>query len=250
MMIKDDLMQALDPVLFASEQLGFEPDKWQADVLRWDGKRLLLNCCRQSGKSTTAAILALHRALFYPKSLILLISPSLRQSSELGKKITDEIAKLEIQPKRLENNKLSLQLENRSRIICLPSSESTIRGYSEVDLIIEDEASRVSDELYYSCRPMLAVSNGKLILMSTPLGKRGHFHAAWENGGESWERVKITADEVSRISKEFLEDEKEALGEWWFSQEYLCQFRENVDQLFTYDQVMKAFDNDLKPLVL
>ncbi len=249
-MLADDLKQALDPVEFARQGLGFEPDKWQQDALRWQGKRMLLNCCRQSGKSTTAAILALHRAIFYPGSLILLVSPSLRQSSELFKKVTGELDKLESQPKRLENNKLSLTLENKSRIASLPSSEATIRGFSGANIIIEDEASRVGDELYFAIRPMLAVSDGKLILMSTPFGKRGHFFESWENGGDTWERIKITADDCSRISQEFLDDELEALGEWWFSQEYRCEFRENVEQLFTYEQVMKAFDNDLEPLII
>ena len=75
-MLAGNLVQALDPVAFAREALSFIPDPWQAQALRWSGKRLLLNCSRQSGKSTTAAILALHRALFYPASLVLLVSPS------------------------------------------------------------------------------------------------------------------------------------------------------------------------------
>jgi len=83
-----DLELALDPVLFARE-LGFNPDPWQAKVLRWTETRLMLNCSRQSGKSTTAAIVALHRAIYYTKSLVLLVSPSLRQSSELFRKVNE-----------------------------------------------------------------------------------------------------------------------------------------------------------------
>ena len=249
-MMASDMKQALDPVEFARQSLKFEPDPWQSKVLRWTGKRLLLNCCRQSGKSTTAAILALHRAIFYPGSLILLVSPSLRQSSELFRKVTDELNKLKTQPDKTENNKLSLALKNGSRIVSLPGTEATIRGFSGADLICQDESARVSDELYYSIRPMLATSGGRLILMSTPFGKRGHFFHEWTEGGPVWERIETKASDCPRISQEFLDDELQSLGEWWFSQEYLCQFRENVDQLFTYEQVMKAFDNDLEPLIL
>ena len=74
-----------DPVKLAAA-LGLVPDPWQSEVLRSDSRRLLLNCCRQSGKSTTTAILALHRALYAPESLILMVSPGLRQSGELFKK--------------------------------------------------------------------------------------------------------------------------------------------------------------------
>jgi len=95
---------------------------------------------------------------------------------------------------------------------------------------------------------MLAVSGGKLILMSTPFGKRGHFFEEWQNGGESWERIKITADDCPRIGQDFLNDERRALGEWWYRQEYYCEFSETVDQIFTYDQVTGALSDDLEPL--
>ena len=248
-MLAKDLTLALDPVAFARVALSFNPDPWQEQALRWSGKRLLLNCSRQSGKSTTAAILALHKALFYPDSLILLVSPSLRQSGELFRKVADFLKALEIQPRLLEDNRLSLTLTNKSRIVSLPGREQTIRGFSGANLIIEDEAARVADELYYSVRPMLAVSGGRLILMSTPFGKRGHFFKEWTKGGPTWERIEITALDCPRISKNFLEEERAALGDWWYRQEYLCEFVETTDQVFSYDLVHSAID-DIEPLFL
>jgi hypothetical protein len=247
-MFKNDLIMALDPVYLFRECLQVEPDGWQKQILRFTGKRLIMNCSRQSGKSTTSAVLALYRAMYYPNNMILLISPSLRQSSELFRKVAGMLKTLKQQPKRVEDNKLSLVFANGSRIVSLPSSEATIRGFSGVNLIIEDEASRVDDSLYYSIRPMLAVSDGTLILMSTPWGKRGHFFHEWTEGGSVWERVMITADDCPRITREFLEEEKAALGDWWFSQEYYCEFRDTTDQLFHYDTVMQAFDDQIEPL--
>lgn len=237
---------ALDPVAFA-ESLGFAPDSWQANVLRSTGKRLLLNCSRQAGKSTTAAVLALHCAIYFQASLILLVSPSLRQSSELFRKVIEGLDKLPNKPEVKEDNKTTLTLGNGSRIVSLPGSEGTVRGYSGATLIIEDEASRVDDALYYSVRPMLAVSGGRLILMSTPFGKRGHFHAEWTGQG-SWGRVQIPATECPRISQAFLDEERAALGEWWFRQEYLCEFSETTDSLFSYEQISAAFDDKVQPL--
>jgi len=72
-------------------------------------------------------------------------------------------------------NEMSLQFPNGSRIVGLPGSEETIRGFSAVSLLLVDEASRVADELYMAVRPMLAASSGALWLMSTPCGKRGFF---------------------------------------------------------------------------
>jgi hypothetical protein len=247
-MLSKDLAWGLDPVTFAKEGLGFNPDPWQSQALRWSGRRLLLNCSRQAGKSTTTAALALHEALFYPNSLILLVSPSLRQSGELFRKVQDFLKDLDEQPQLIEDNRLSLTLVNKSRIVSLPGKEGTIRGFSGASLIVEDEASRVSDDLYFAVRPMLAVSGGRLILMSTPFGKRGHFFEAWTNGGDSWERIEITAHQCPRISPSFLEEERQALGDWWFRQEYLCQFVETVDQVFGYDLVNAAIDNKIRPL--
>jgi len=247
-MLSTDLEHALDPVLFAQDALDFNPDPWQEKALRWSGKRLLLNCCRQSGKSTTAAILGLHRALFYPDSLVLLISPSLRQSNELFRKVSEHLGRLATPPHKLEDNRLSATFANNSRIVSLPSSEGTIRGYSGAALIIEDEASRVPDELYIAVRPMLAVSGGRLILMSTPFGKRGHFFKEYTEAEFGWEQIKITAIGCPRISKEFLQEERASLGEWWFRQEYMCEFVETVDQIFPYDQVMSVLTDEVKPL--
>ncbi|VVB90737.1 Uncharacterised protein [uncultured archaeon] len=249
-MLSNDLRLALDAVAFAREALGFEPDPWQANVLRWNGKRLLLNCCRQSGKSSTAAVLALHRALYHPGSLILVVSPSLRQSGELFRKVTDFLSniKLEQQPLLKEDNRLSLTLDNNSRIVSLPSTETTVRGFSGASLIIEDEASRVPDELYYAVRPMLAVSGGRLILMSTPFGKRGHFFHEFVEGGEGWERISIPASECPRISQDFLKEEQATMPDFFFRAEYLCEFTETVDQVFSYEQVQGALSDDIEPL--
>lgn len=235
-----------DPVFFAREQLGFAPDPWQERVLQSD-HNLLLNCSRQTGKSSTTAVLALHRAVYYPRSLVLLVSPSLRQSSELFRKVTDFLSLLPVRPRLTEDNKLSLRFANGSRIVSLPSSEGTIRGYSGASLIMMDEASRISDDLYRAMRPMLAISRGQLILMSTPFGRRGFFFDEWQNG-QGWERIAITADQCPRISKAFLAEERAALGEWWFRQEYENVFVETVDQLFTFESIQAALSDDVRPL--
>jgi hypothetical protein len=239
-----DLTLGLDPVAFASE-LGFICDNWQAMVLRSNSKRILLNCSRQSGKSSTAAILALHETLYHAKRLVLLISPSLRQSNELFRKVTDFSNKLPTKPKLIEDNKLSCTFENYSRIVSLPSSEATIRGFSGANLIIEDESARVSDDLYRAIRPMLAVSDGRLILMSTPFGKRGHYYHEWTEGDE-WEKVEIKADDCSRISRDFLESERRSLGDWWFKQEFMCEFMESADSAFRNDDIQRMFEENIE----
>jgi hypothetical protein len=237
-----------DPSLFAREGLGLAPDAWQQQALAWSGRRLLLLCARQTGKSTTAAILALHTALYRPGSLTLLVSPSLRQSAELFRKVVDQVRQLHVPPRLTEDNRLSLTLANRSRVVSLPSSEATIRGYSKVDLLVEDEAARVDDALHHATRPMLAISNGRHILMSTPWGRRGHFFEAWQDGGPGWQRVKITADQCPRIAPEFLAEERASLPPWVYAAEWDCEFTDTELSAFDSALIAAALDDSVMPL--
>jgi predicted phage terminase large subunit-like protein len=217
-----ELANKSDPITWTSTKLGMELDPWQQAVLVSKSKRKALNCSRQSGKSTVAAIKALHFVLHNPGSLVILVSPSLRQSTELFHKVTTLYGKLDPKPKLVKYNETSLTLDSGSRIIALPDSEDKVRGYSNVDIIIEDEAAAVSDALYMAILPMLAVSNGEMILLSTPRGKVGHFYEAWS--GQGWEKTQVPCEMVPRIVPQFLEDMKKKMGTRIFSQEFECQF--------------------------
>ncbi len=242
-----DLALSLDPTLLA-HKAGMIPDPWQADILRSDAQQIALLCSRQSGKSTTTSFIALHRALFHPASLILLLAPALRQSQELFRKLKVAYSPISQTVPLVEESALRLEFANESRIVCLPGSEKTIRGFSGASLLIVDEAARVKDALYQSIRPMLAVSKGKLILLSTPFGKRGFFHHEWDKGGTAWHRSKMTAYDCPRISPEWLEAERRSIGDWWFRQEYLCEFVDSVHSVFRYEDMQRALDSTVAPL--
>lgn len=217
------------------------PDPWQSDLLRSPSRRMLLLCSRQSGKSTTAAALALKSALLEVPSLILLLSPTLRQSGELFRdKVCRLYNRIGRTVKAVRESALSMELANGSRIISLPGDEETVRGYSGVSLLVIDEAARVPDELYYAVRPMLAVSGGRMICMSTPFGKRGWFFREWQSNGP-WKRVRVTADQCPRISPEFLAEEKSQLGGHWYAQEYCCEFADDSGvPLFPFEWLDRA----------
>jgi hypothetical protein len=238
-----NLKMGLDPVFWAKSALYFDPDSWQAEVLKSTSKRLLLNCSRQSGKSTITSILALHTAIYRPDQLILCLSPTLRQSSELFHNISLFFGQVPDIHSRSESA-LKLELENNSRIISLPGQEQTIRGYAGVDLLIVDEAARVSDDLYYSVRPMLAVSNGRLIALSTPFGNRGWFYESWVTQ-EPWQRWEIPASKCPRITEQFLQEERRVLGSYWFDQEYGCKFLDAQTQVFRREDVDAMFSEKI-----
>lgn len=243
-MLGTDLALALDPCMIA-RKVGVEPDRWQVEALRSKESRVLMNCTRQGGKSFVAAVLAVHAALYLAPSLTLLLSRALRQSQELFRKVLAIYRALDRPVPTEAESALRLELENGSRIISLPGIERTVRGFGGVNLLIVDEAARVPDELYFTCRPMLAVSGGRLVALSTPFGTRGWFYEAWRSE-EPWERYEVSATECPRISAEFLEEEKRNMGEWWYRQEYFCEFLDAETQAFTREDVDRALKEEIE----
>ena len=237
-----------DIVEFTRQRLGFDPNPLQASVLR-GGRRGIVNCTRQWGKSTVAAAKAVHRAFCQPDSLILVLSPSERQSGELMRKAEEFVSRMGIKVRGDGTNEISIAFPNRSRIVGLPHKEKTSRGFSKVSLMLIDEASRVEDKLYRAMRPTLAVGNGDLWLMSTPNGKRGFFHAEWTAGGEKWQRISATAEECPWIDPEFLDDERKSMTDAMFRQEYMCEFGEREGRAFSQESIDAAFQ-DFEPMVV
>jgi hypothetical protein len=194
-----------------------------------------------------AAVLAVWTALYHSGALVLLLSPSLRQSAELFKRCLG-IYRAVSRPIGAESESaLYLTLDNRSRIVSLPGKDATVRGFSGVDLLVIDEAARVPDELYLAVRPMLAVSSGRLIALSTPFGRRGWWYEAWR-AEETWERYEVPASACPRIPPTFLEEERRTLGAWWYGQEYCCEFVEALGSVFSTVSIEGAFTSEVTPL--
>lgn len=244
--LASDLLRSLDHAEIMREA-GMDPDPWQAQVLRSPARRMLLLCSRQAGKSTTCGSLAVGSALYDP-GLVLLVAPAQRQAIELFRKANETYHALSNVPRIVNESAMRLELANGSRIIALPGTEATIRGYSGAKTIIVDEAARVDDELMTALRPMLITTGGRLVALTTPYGKRGWFYEAWANGGDRWERTKVTADLCPRIDQDELEHQREELGDWRFRQEYFCEFVDVQSQFFASDLIEAAFTDEVAPL--
>jgi phage FluMu gp28-like protein len=245
--LTDDLACALDPVVFA-RSLGVEPDPWQAKVLRSPARQQILCCSRQSGKSTTVAILALHEAVYVPGSLVLVLGKVLQQARELFRKVMDLYARIEGDAPADVENRNTLELANGSRIVVIAAVEANIRGFSAVSLLLVDEAAWVPDLVYEALRPMLIVSGGRVVLLSTTNGRRGFFFQEWENGGADWQRTMITWQDCPRITPERIAQERRQIPASRFRAEYECQFVEVDDGAFAYDDVQAALSDDIVPL--
>jgi hypothetical protein len=216
------LALALDPSLVLTAQ-GLTPDPWQLEFLLDNSQRTLMLCSRGAGKSRTVSALAVHTALFQPRSLTLLVSRAQRQSLELFRYVKQGYNAVGRPIPAVKENETTLELANGSRVVALPGKEGTIRAYQGVGLLVLDEAARVPDDLHASVRPMLAVSKGRFVALTTPFGTRGWFYKEWTHG-TTHRKVRIPWQQCPRITADFIDEERRSFGEEWIQQEYETLF--------------------------
>ena len=231
-----------DPIPWAERIAGLTLDPWQCDVLLSVSPRLLLNATRQSGKSTVAALKAARTVL--EGGLAVVVSPSLRQSSFLFRKLSRHLVASEVAFRR--ETMTEVELVSGGLAVSLPGDRpAMLRGLSlrhdGPAVLIVDEASRVRDELWATISPMLAAAPAaQQILLSTPAGASGEFHRAWSSN-EDWERVQITADQCPRISAAHLAAERIRLGDALYRQEYFGAFVSAPGSVFDAEVLAHMF---------
>jgi len=236
-----DLAAGLSPVQFAAG-LGFEAEPWQRELLVSSARRLVLNCARQVGKTTIVATRALHTAVYRRDSLVLIFSPSQRQSDEMLLRIKAMYRTLG-RAKASKDSGSELLLENGSRILSLPGTEGTSRGFAAARLVILDEAARVDDEIFASVLPMVA-SDGALMALSTPWGRRGWFFELHQDVQNGWEKHKVTCYESGQYTPERIAEMKSTVGSFMFASDYECVFGDTDSQMFG-TEIVRACMSDL-----
>ncbi len=272
-----NLAEAISPAKYL-ERLGLDPFDWQEEVLNPDLRRVLMLCAMQTGKSTIVACKALNKAKHFPGALILVLSPSQDKSKEIMKKIEAMMVLDKQRPDLRYDSVFEKEFYNGSRIIALPGTEKSVRGYSGPKMIIVDEAARVLDETYRAARPMMVMADTELIALTTAYGKRGFFWNAWTEG-KHWRKVFVRVswdlkegkyfvpaapiEEAraywrergvslyysTRHDTEFLQEEyEEGGGELWIRQEYLCEFLNVTGGIFSDEDWEDSVDHDLEPL--
>lgn len=277
--LKMSLVFKLSPLEYI-KSLGFNPFEWQMDILESQHKRKHINGARQSGKSTLISSKPSHRAKFFPGSLSVVIAATEKQAVEDMGRIRDFMHRDQSYPKIERSSDSLIALENGSRVIVVPATETAARGYSSPDIIMLDEDSRIDDLVYKSgIRPMLT-DNAKceLLEISTPNGRIGHFYKA--SISDHWERFEIRAPwEIDGMNLVPAEPEAEyrarrkqkgirayysprhanyaeqqenlaEMSELMYRQEYLCDYVEPQGQAFSYDEIDSIFREGARPLDL
>lgn len=289
--LRDPLACVKDDPVALFKAGGIKPDPAQIELLNCKDRDILVLWTRQfAGKSATAAAIALHNALtdLGPQgrgSTTLIFSAGLRESKELLRKVrhlrygvlerhgfgphsvASDIGRYQAfasgsgwggvestDAEAITDSQTMIELENGSRIISLPAKAQATIGWT-VSLLILDEAKVIPDDLYRSVRSTLALTKGRMIALTTPLGQRGWFWEAWRQCDEAkraglpepYRRFKRTCWECPRLDREFVEKERRLIGEHWFRQEYEVSFLDPVGAVFRGEDIERALQSREEP---
>lgn len=213
-------------------------DPWQRDLLKSKG-HASLRCGRQCGKSTVVSILAAETALKNPNQYILIGARDLDQAEMLFWKVKDYI--WEKYPRQIVGRATLhfLQVKNGSKIICkaIGDTGEGMRGPTATMIII-DEAAFVPDRAWVAIEPVISVAKGRVILLSTPQGKRGFFYKTFQN--EEYTKFHVSARDCPRHTKKFLDRKESELSPIAFATEYLGEFIDDYNRKFTDEWIKKV----------
>jgi phage terminase large subunit-like protein len=241
-----------DPTLFAyyffrdSSNNPFKVYPFQDLLLNDKARRILLAISRQTGKSTSAGIIAFQFAFFHNQCTVVVISNTKPQSIEFIKKIKDLIRSSDKYPFfkiviKEKESKSEITLKNyksntESRIISVPATDAA-RGYA-ADLVIVDEAAFIENGDYIFnqvIEPMTQATNGKIMLLSTPNGKRGFF---WEcYNSKFWQVYQFDWRANPKKTEEEMEEKRIRMTAMEFKSEYEAQFVASQAAYFNPDDI-------------
>jgi hypothetical protein len=196
------------------------------------------------GKSTVISVKAAEYAVFNKKKVVSVVAAVERQAYHLFEMILNYLTtnyKSQIKKGKKRPTKSKIQLTNGTIIYCLPTGMSGIgiRGYT-VDLLIADEAAFIPEEVWTAVTPMLAVTKGDKILLSTPHGKGGYYYSCFED--KNFKSFHISSEECERVDPKFLEREKERMTKVQYAQEYLGEFVDELMQFFSTDVIKSCMN--------
>ena len=229
---------------WAARNLDFKADEVQQQILTESNTRILILAPRQAGKSTAAAVRVLHEAVHKPNATILLASASGRQSGQILQKTRQMARYMDIDlfaaPPKCEG----FTLANGASVIALPDNEEKVRCFSAPSLIVVDEAAFASDTLYTALEPMLTVSNGTFMLLSTPNGQTGYFYEKWHLQNSPWTNIFGTLEDCPRVSDAAIQKLRESMSEETYQQEFECKFIAAGGQFISLETFRKCLRDD------
>ena len=199
---------------------GQEPTDYQHEYLASEASLFWLKGC-QIGATQAAAAKSVAAATGGSARDIVIVSPSEWQSGHVTGRA--RVACWELGLELPQDSAGLLRLENGSRIISLPGTSKSIRGYAPY-LVIIDEGAYVEEDTFSAARPMVAATGGQMVVQGTPAGPSGWFYELFTSPIPGWVTMRTPSAASPHVSEEFLERERASMDSDSFAREYLAEF--------------------------
>ncbi len=238
--------------------MGFEPTKQQARLFSLVENNRLISCKsgHGTGKSTAVGVITLWFLSCFPSAQVACTAPSANQlrdvlwsriSSLYREMLPSLRERLEITTARISNiyDKTSFAVARTAR----PDNPDALQGFhSENLLMIADEASGVSDQLYNPILGALTGENNKLLLISNPTRLSGFFADTFKD--LKWANLTMNAEKSSLVTAVQVDYWREKYGE--DSDEYkirvLGEFPgQDRDALFSLESLEVSMSSGIPP---
>ncbi len=254
---REKALVSCDIVEFCQKVLHWTPYPYQVKLLRDPARFITARMARQTGKSTTLAVLALYTAMATANARVVIVAPSLRQARMMIHKVWRLARKL----RGIFGNrplKTRLDLRNGSVIEALPNSPETIRGQT-ANLVIIDEFNFVQDdkELYDAVVFTLMTTNGRAIVASTPGSQDSIFYhmckdtnGPYANVSRHYVNYRDAVEPNGPIKLEVLEQIRAQYegDEFRWIREMEAEFGEDDDVWLPMSLIMRSVDPNLEPI--
>jgi hypothetical protein len=234
----------------ATVLFDFEAYDYQAELLDYsenqDVTQAAVKPGRQTGKTTSGGVIAADE--FLKGSDVLILGPFEDTVSEMMEAFK---AKIDAVQELLDGTEWNLTLEKdneleyesvaggRVRARTVGSRGTQIRGKNP-NVVLVDEAAYIKNSIFTEViEPFFSTHDRwQFYLFSTPAGKNGYFYDAVEGKNSSeWFSPHWPSSICPQISEAFLDRKREQLDSLTFAQEYLGEFVDEGETLFSFGQI-------------
>ena len=215
----------------------FTPHKGQKAII--DGfatsehKFGVVSTGRQFGKSLLGQNLMLYWLLQSPKQKGAWISPIYNQSKKVFQELLDASHKI---VKHSNKADLTLEFVNGSTLQFLSAERyDSIRGFSFSHMVVDEAAFIKEIAMQEAIYPTLSALGKKCLIISTPKSKNWFFNAYLKGstGGSDFISFRGVSVDNPHIDANFIEEQRKSLPPEIFKQEYLAQFSESGNDVFS-----------------
>lgn len=229
---------------FAAELIGEPLWPHQLDVARSRARFRTLLAGRQIGKSRVLAVIALHHAFTKANQSVLIIS----SGDDAAKDLLSEVVGLAQSPwlgASVEaDDSTKVVLSNASVIRCVPATHRRARGKS-IDLLILDEACFISEDVWDAAKfTILARPGSRVVMASTPAGRRDKFFARHyrmgEDGRDGYESWKLPSSVSPLVDQALLREWEQTDAPRVYAAEVLAEWQDEQGAYFTQDEIDAA----------